>query len=165
MNIKKKLIIIGVCIVIIIAVLTANVIRRIKSVEDHKAEEEILNENIISKAEAYRLISYLEYDKAGREALTMDINYTDKDMSGWYDSYVNAVWKMGLIEDNITMSPNDGLTIGQGKALIDKLITKRPDLQGVYTGLSFDFLNADEAMLIPQFLELYKSIKIGRAHV
>lgn len=158
MNIKKKLIIMGVCMVIIIAVLIANVIRRIKSDEDHKGGEDIVNENVISRAEAYRLLSYLEYDRADREALKMEINYANKDMSGWYDSYVNAVFKMGLIEDNITISPNEGLTMGQGKALLDKLITRNPLLQGVYTSLSFDFINADEGMLIPQFLELYGAL-------
>ena len=159
MSIKKKLIIMGVCVVIIIAVLAANVIRRIKSKEeDHKAEEEIVKENVITRAEAYRLLSFLEYDKTGREALNKEIDYADKNMSGWYDSYVNAVWKMGLIEGSITVSPNEALTIGQGKALIDKLITKNPQLQGVYTALSFDFLNAEEEMLIPQFLELYKAL-------
>ena len=158
MNNKKKLIIIGVCIVIIIAVLTANVIRRIKSGEEHKVDEDIVKENVITRAEAYRLLSFLEYDKAGREAIMTGINYADKDMSGWYDSYVNAVWKMGLIEGNITVSPNEALTIGQGKALIDKLITKNPHLQGVYTELSFDFLKADEEMSIPQFLEIYKAL-------
>lgn len=158
MNIKKKLIIMGVCIVIVIAVLTANVIRRIKSGEDHKAEEATVKENVITRAEAYRLLSYLEYDKAAREGLKIDINYAHKDMSGWYDSYVNAVWKMGLIEGSITDSPKEALTIGQGKVLIDRLITKSPSLQGVYAGLSFDFLSADEEMLIPQFLELYNAL-------
>lgn len=158
MNIKRKLIIIGVCIVIIIAVLAANVIRRIKSGEDKKTDEEIVKTNVITRAEAYRLLSYLEYDKADREALKMDINYADKDMSDWYDSYVNAVWKMGLIEGSITVSPKEALTIGQGKALIDKLITKSPNLQGVYTALSYDFLKSDEEMLIAQFLELYKAL-------
>ena len=32
----------------------------------------------------------------------MEITYKDEDMSGWYDSYVNAVYKMGLIEASIT---------------------------------------------------------------
>lgn len=158
MSIKRKLIIMGVCIVIIIAVLAANIIRRFKSGEYHKVEEEIVKENVITRAEAYRLLSYLEYDRIDREALTRGINYAKEDMSGWYDSYVNAVWKMGLIESDIAISPNEGLTIGQGKALVDRLITKNPNLQGVYTGLSYDFLNSEEEMLIEQFLELYMSI-------
>ena len=100
MDIKKKLIIMGVCIVIVIAVLAANVIRRLNyKEEDSIDKEEVVKEDIMTIAEAYRLLSYLEYDKKGREALKTDINYADEDMSGWYDSYVNAVWKMGLIGD------------------------------------------------------------------
>lgn len=157
MNNKQKLIIIGVCIIIIIAVMAANVIRRIKSEDDEKPDV-IIKENVISRAEAYRLLSYLEFDRADREALQKGITYADKNMSGWYDSYVNAVWKMGLIEGNITDSPEKALTFGECKFLTDRLITKKPQLQGVYAALSFDFINADEEMLIPQFLELYKAL-------
>lgn len=157
MNIKKKLIIIGVCIVIILLVLAANIIRRIKTDDDEKPDV-ILKENVMSKAEAYRLLSYLEYDKAGRESLPMGITYASENMSDWYDSYVNAVWKMGLIDGTIYVSPDEALTKGECKALIDKLITKKPVLQGVYGALSFDFLKAEEEMLIPQFLEIYEAI-------
>lgn len=158
MNIKKKLIIIGVCFVIIIMVLTANIIRRIIADRDNKQEDNVLAENVISRAEAYRLLSYLEYDKAKRESLPMGITYADKDMSDWYDRYVNAIWRMGLIDENITVSPKEALTLGECKFLIDKLITKKPILQGVYSGISFDFLKAESEMLIPQFLELYNAI-------
>lgn len=157
MDIKKKLVIMGISVIIVLLVLTANVIRSIKS-GDHEIEEVPIMENVISKAEAYRLLSYLEYDKSGREALKMNISYANKNMSDWYDEYVNAVWEMGFIEGNINESPNEPLTLGQCKVLIDRIITKKPQLQGVYKDLSFDFLNADEEMLIPEFLELYKSL-------
>ena len=39
MNYKKKIIIIGVCIIIVIAVLVANVIRGIKSVEEDEIDD------------------------------------------------------------------------------------------------------------------------------
>lgn len=158
MNIKKKLIIIGVCIIIILAVLTANIIRRILSEKDGDEPDNVVSENVISRAEAYRLLSYLEYDKAEREALPMGITYADRKMSGWYDSYVNAVWKMGLIEENVAVSPDEALTLGECKFLIDRLITRKPVFQGVYSALSFDFLNADDEMLIPLFLELYEAL-------
>lgn len=157
MSIKRKLIIAGVCILIILGVLTANVIRRMLS-EEEISDNETLRENVISRAEAYRLLSYLEFDKAGREALSVGIKYADDDMSDWYDSYVNAAWKMGLIDENITVSPKESLTLGECKVMIDRLITGRPVLQGVYEALSFDFLKADSEMLISQFLELYNAL-------
>ena len=73
MNTKNKFIIIGICIIIVIAVLAANIIRRIKT-DEYGETEELVKEKVISKAEAYRLLSYLEYDRASREALSMEIH-------------------------------------------------------------------------------------------
>lgn len=115
-------------------------------------------ENAITKAEAFRLLSYLAYDKTEREAIPMGITYSDEKMSDWYDSYVNAAWKMGLIEGNITVAPVEALTYGECKEIIDKYIIKNPEYQTAYEGLSFDFSYADKEMLLPDFLELYQSI-------
>ena len=87
----------------------------------------------------------------------MGITYADKDWHGWYDDYVNAVWKMGLIEGSVTHSPNEAITLGQSKILIDKLITKYPNLQEYMRNYPL-ILKADEQMFISQFLELYKAL-------
>lgn len=157
MSIKNKLILIGICAVIIIVVFTVNVVKKLSD-EKEKGPEDTIVENVMTQAEAYRLLSYLEYDKAGRDAIPLGITYAKEDYSGWYNSYVNAVWKMGLIDGNVATTPDSSLTYGACKELIDKLIMKRPELQTVYTGLSFDFTKAGESMLIPQFLELYLAI-------
>lgn len=158
MSIKKKLILIGVCIVIVISIFAINVIRQIKSDKVDDGREEFVQENIISKGEAYRLLSYLKYNKNSRESLPLDIIYQEENMSGWYDSYVNAVWKMGLIDKNIRVSPKEALTYGECKVIIDKLIIEEPWLQTVYDNLSYDFINASEIMKLSDFLELYESI-------
>lgn len=158
MSIKKKLILIGVCIVIVIAIFTINVVRQIKSTSEDNDRQELVQENIISKGEAYRLLSYLKYNKNNREALPFEINYQDENMSGWYDSYVNAAWNMGLIEKNIRTSPKEALTYGECKVIIDKLIIEEPWLQTVYEELSYDFINAVEVMKLSEFLELYEAI-------
>lgn len=158
MSIKKKLILIGVCIVIVIAIFTINVVRQIKSTSEDNDRQELVQENIISKGEAYRLLSYLKYNKNNREALPFEINYQDENMSGWYDSYVNAAWNMGLIEKKIRTSPKEALTYGECKVIIDKLIIEEPWLQTVYEELSYDFINAVEVMKLSEFLELYEAI-------
>ncbi|HWT26997.1 MAG TPA: SpoIID/LytB domain-containing protein, partial [Mobilitalea sp.] len=158
MSIKRKLILIGICIAIILVVFTVNVIRQMKKSSGDVPNETVVNENVITRAEAYRLLSYLEYDKTHREAIPVGITYADQNMSDWYDTYVNAVWKMGLIEGNVTITPKGALTYGSCKELIDKLITQRPEFQNVYTNLSFNFVKADDDMLIPQFLELYGAL-------
>ncbi len=155
MGIKKKLILMGVCIVIILVILTVNIIRKMKS-EDGPEQVEV-KENVITRAEAYRLLSFLEYDRAERETLPKGITYQDPSMSGWYDSYVNAVWKMGLIGNEVKFKPTEALTYGKCKELFDKLILSKPVYQGVYAGLSFDFIKSEEDMLIKDFLELYEA--------
>lgn len=155
MSLKKKLILMGVCIVIILVILTVNIVRRMKS-EDGPDQVEV-KENVITRAEAYRLLSFLEYDRVDRESLPKGIIYQEPSMTGWYDSYVNAVWKMGLISNEVKTSPQEALTYGYCKELFDKLILADPVYQGVYSGLSFDFIKAEEDMLIKEFLELFEA--------
>ena len=81
-----------------------NVIRRLKSEEEDGPEEDTVKENVITIGEAYRLLSYLEYDKAGREALKQRLGMPIRICQTGNDSYVNAVLKMGLIEADITVS-------------------------------------------------------------
>jgi stage II sporulation protein D len=158
MSIKRKLMLIGICIGIILIVLAVNVFHKMKSDKDDNMGELTVTENVISRAEAYRLISYLEYDKVKREALSVDITYADQSMSGWYDSYVNAIWKMGLIESNVTIAPKEALTYGACKELLDKLIIKNPNFQNIYSKLTFNFMKAEEEMLLTDFLEIYEAI-------
>jgi len=157
MNLKKKLILIGICVAIILIVFIVNVMRRMK-VEPEKEPVVVVKENIITRGEAYRLLSYLDYDKASRDSLSIDFTYVNENMSDWYDTYVNAVWKMGLIENNVTITPKEALTYGSCKILIDNLILKKTEYQNVYAGLSFEFTNAEEEMPIKEFIELYEVI-------
>lgn len=158
MSNRNKLILVGICVAIIIVVFTVNVIRKMKEDSQDGPPEINTTQNVMTRAEAYRLLSYLKYDKAEREAIPVGITYADGTMSGWHDSYVNAAWKMGLIDANIEMSPKEALTYGAGKELIDKLIMLHPAYQSVYEGLSFDFLKAQENMQTPEFLELYEAL-------
>lgn len=158
MSIKRKLILIGICIIIVVAVIATNVIRRLNEDKQENQGDTIVTENVITRAEAFRLLSYLEFNKKEREALSLGITYADGNMSGWYDSYVNAVWKMGLIEGNVDIAPSEALTYGSCKELLDKLIMKKPEFQTVYTGLSFDFISADRAMSTHEFLEVYEAL-------
>ena len=156
MGLRKKLILMAVCIAIILVILTMNIIRKINS--ENGSDQVKVKENVMTMAEAYRLLSFLEYDRADRETLPKGITYQESSMSGWYDSYVNAVWKMGLIEHEVKNNPAEALTYGYCKELVDKLILLKPDYQGVYAGLSFDFMKAEEDMPIKDFLELYEAI-------
>ena len=148
----------GICIGIILVVLSVNIIRGIQYGNQGNTETKTVPENIMTRSEGFRLLSYLEYNKAEREAIPMGIQYSNNKMSGWYDTYVNAAWKMGLIDSNIKTSPAVALTYGECKSLIDNLIMKNPTYQKAYTKLSFDFARAKEDMLISDFLELYQAL-------
>lgn len=157
-GIKRKLILIGICFGVILVIFTVNVIRKIKS-DKGPLPEETEKINIITKAQAYRLFSYLEYNKEKREGLQYGISYSDSDMSGWYDTYVNAVWNMGLIDKEITEDPKKALTYGSCKELTDKLIIRNPSFQAAYDKISFDFAKADEMMRIEDFIELFEELR------
>lgn len=158
MSVKKKLILMGICLAIILVVLTVNVYKKIRKGNASESVNSVVTENVMTRAEAYRLLSYLEYDRKERKAIPTGIEYLKKNMSGWYDTYVNAVWKMGLIEGKVTVSPQKALTYGACKELIDKLIIDHPEYQTIYAKLSFDFIKAEKAMQTKDFLELYKAI-------
>ncbi len=158
MSIKGKLILIGICIVIVITIFTVNVVRRINEKNENGQENNLLQEDVITRAEAYRLLSYLEYDRYERASLPKGFTYSKEDMSGWYDTFVNAVWKMGLIDLEVTQSPADALSYGECKELIDRLIMNNPAYQAAYSGISFDFTRAANNMPVQDFLELYAAL-------
>lgn len=158
MSMKLKLIVIGICIVVVFVVGTININQKINEQKTDGHKYITVEDNVIAKAEAYRLLSYLYYDKAAREGLSFDITYSGESKSGWYDSYVNAIYHMGLIEKDITENPEDALTYGTCKTLMDNLILKEPDFQSIYKNLSFEFTNQDKKMETADFLELYQAI-------
>ncbi len=158
MSMRIKLIIIGVCIIIVFIISTININQKINEQKTEGHNVITVEDNIITKAEAFRLLSYLYYDKAAREALTFDITYEDDQMSGWYDAYVNAVYHMGLIDKDITENPGEALTYGKCKALMDNLILKETGFGSIYQGLTFEFTNQDKDMATEDFLEIYQAI-------
>ncbi len=158
MSVKRKLILMGICVGIIIIVFTVNIIRGMKEEKQEEPEHTVVENNGITYAEAYRLLSFLEYNKIQRDSLTMGITYDRQEMSGWYDPYVNAVWKMGLIESTISVAPTQALTYSACKSMMDRLILKDPKYQSAYSGIAFDFTKGDQPMLLPEFLELYEVI-------
>ncbi len=158
MSMKIKLIVIGICIVVVFVVGTININQKINEQKTEGHKYITIEDNVITKAEAYRLLSYLYYDKVARDSLSFDITYSGESQSGWYDSYINAIYHMGLIEKDITENPEDALTYGTCKTLMDNLILKEPDFQSIYKNLSFEFTNQDKKMETADFLEIYQAI-------
>ena len=77
------MILIGICLVVILVIFTVNIIRRSVGTMFTSDTSEGKSNN---RAEAYRLLSYLEYDKSvGKESFG---SFMLIQMSDWYDSYV-----------------------------------------------------------------------------
>ncbi len=158
MSIKRKLVLMGICIGIVLCVLTINIIREVQIDNNGGSVVKSVPENIITRAEAYRLLSYLDYNQVEREAIPMGIDYSSNKMSGWYDTYINAVWKMGLIGKEVKKNPSAALTYGECKDMIDKLIMTDPSYQTAYKKITFDFTSAKKDMQVSDFLELYQGL-------
>ncbi len=158
MSLKRKIVLMGICIGIVLIVLTVNIIRAVQNGNPSSPDKEKVPEHIITNAEAFRLFSYLSYNKAERDAIPMGIEYEDEKMSGWYDSYINAACKMGLIDNRVKLNPEVALTYGECKNYVDKLIYSNSDYQEAYNKITFDFTKAKEDMLVADFLELYQAL-------
>ena len=158
MNIKRKLILLGVCAVIIIAVFIANVIRKMNDYQKNEPSQPIVAEDIIIQAEAYRLLSYLEYNRSERESLPIEISYIQEKSPDGYNTFVNAAWEMGILESKEISDPMQALTYGECKSMIDRLIIRKAEFQSAYTDLGFDFSKAGEGMQIVDFIELYQKL-------
>lgn len=148
----------GVCCLIIVIIFVVNIIRQVNSGSKDGMAEIKIEENEVNRAEAYRLLSYFQYDKGQREALTKGILYEKETMSGWYDTFVNAAWKMGLIDQKVEILPTNPLTYGHCKELIDQLILDHTELQTVYDDISFDFQKSEDNMKLDEFIELYMTL-------
>lgn len=158
MSIKRKLILMGICVGIVLIVLSVNIIHEIQNGNQEGSEANEVSDNVMTRAEAFRLFSYLEYNKTEREALPFEIKYENEKMSGWYDTFANAACNMGLIGSNIKQNPTEKLTYGECKIMVDKLILANPTYQKAYENLTFDFTKAEEDMLTADFLELYQGL-------
>ncbi|MGB4658621.1 MAG: SpoIID/LytB domain-containing protein [Mobilitalea sp.] len=158
MSTKKKQLLMGICVVIIITVFSVNGLHKINIEKQSITGNDNSVERKVTVAEAYRMFSYFDYNQSEREALPMEISYSSVTMSDWYDTYVNAVYHMGLINKKVEVSPKEVLTYTVGKTLIDKMILLHPKLKGVYNKLSFQLKPSEADLPENEFLELYDEI-------
>jgi len=157
MSIKKKQLLMGICVAIILTVFSVNGLQK-KNVQQTVIKDVSPVEHTITRAEAYRIFSYFDYNQSEREALPIKITYSTDSMSDWYDTYVNAVYHMGLINKKIEVSPKEALTYTAAKDLLDKVILSHPELEVVYEELSFQLKQSEADIPQEKFLELYEKI-------
>lgn len=120
---KKKITLIAICVIIIIAIFVRNIMIEVNGNKKDNEVLDILNkEEVITRAQVAKMLSYLMYTKEECKALTRVISYSDTDPSLWYDKYVNAIYTFGLLEEEKEYRPLDYLTYGECKDILSKIV-------------------------------------------
>lgn len=119
----KKICLIGICIIIIIIIFFRNIIGGVGREPGENTEPSTKEQQGISREEAFRLFSFLLYDKAEREGLEWKLENETKEE---YPSleYVNALATAGIYEWKETENPEDLsnlLTCGEFRDLLVNL--------------------------------------------
>ena len=80
----------------------------------------------VSRALVAKMLSLTLMDKAGIDGLEREIEFTDVQASAWYDRYVNACVRLGLMAGANTAGaflPENPLTLAQAQILLGRLNT------------------------------------------
>jgi len=122
---KRKVIMIIICLVLLIGIFARNVYLKINEKAEGSTaviKKELLRDGeMITRADAFYMLSYLFYNDEERSSLERVIEYEDTKEELWYDEYINAISTVRLIDmDNEIkkIRPNDYLSLSEFVALL-----------------------------------------------
>lgn len=118
---KRKLVLIILCIIIICGIFLRNGNSNKEDTNSGNEQVQNLLEETITRAQVAKMISFAAYTREECEQLVRVITYKDTDVDKWYDKYINAVTVLELMEEDKNFRPNDALTYGEVKQLLEKL--------------------------------------------
>lgn len=118
---KRKLVLIILCIIIICGIFLRN--GNSNKEDTNIGNDQVQNplEETITRAQVAKMISFAAYTREECEQLVRIITYKDTDVDKWYDKYINAVTVLELLEEDKNFRPNDALTYGEAKQILEKL--------------------------------------------
>lgn len=118
---KRKLVLIILCIIIICGIFLRN--GNSNKEDTNSGNDQVQNplEETITRAQVAKMISFAAYTREECEQLVRVITYKDTDVDKWYDKYINAVTVLELMEEDKNFRPNDALTYGEVKQILEKL--------------------------------------------
>lgn len=160
-NIKFKVVLILVCIGIFFIIFARNVNHRITSGNNITDDSKVETDNgDITRAEATKMLSLLEYSKEEVTQLTRTIPYVDSDSNEWYDKYMNASYTLGLFEgeeevESTKFHPKDKLTYGACGVVFHNIIQKKQVDISKDLSFSFEEKDAKKAVSEKDWLEIY----------
>lgn len=119
---KRKIVLIILCIIIICGIFLRNG-NLSKEDTNNSGNNQVQNplEETITRAQVAKMISFAAYTREECEQLVRVITYKDTDVDKWYDKYINAVTVLELMEEDKNFRPNDALTYGEAKQILEKL--------------------------------------------
>ena len=127
-NNRVKLILIGICMVIMISVFIINVSERIHSSSESMMETVVKEpqEAGITRSYAAKMISLLQYSDDDLNQLEKLISYPDIKEDAWYYRYINGLSGMDLenlfVQSNEDFEPEKKVTYGEVKSLLTKVV-------------------------------------------
>lgn len=174
MSMRKKIVLIIICLIIITGIFVRNVSIRLKNDENKNQEQEyeVVDEEHVTRAQTAKMLSSLFYTEKESSNLSHLITYEDIELDAWYDQYVNAIETIGLINEKEVESnkfrPSDTLTYEETSDIIDKFVllynknVKNGNLTNdLITNGTKDFAikkEKDEPILSSEWLIIYENI-------
>lgn len=150
---KRKIVLIILCIIIISCIFLRNVGSKDSNNGSNDQGQSLLEETI-TRAQVAKMISYAAYTREECEQLDRVITYKDTDKDKWFDKYINAVTELQLMKEDKKFRPNDALTYGEAKKILENL--QLTDYKRLRFELTDDIL--DNKINLKNWLSVYEYI-------
>ena len=169
---KKKIALLSVCIILLLSIFIRNIMIKSNQGKTVSTEPEgtISGEQTlqgISRAEAFRLVSYLYYTDEDRENLLTDVTFQDVSQEDWYYEYILSFYNAGFenqadsVNGKFYMRPMQELNQYEGNLLFTQIADSfGMDLKEIYqvSGLDLATGTTTDSIDRAQFLSLYETV-------
>lgn len=166
---KRKVGMIIICFAILIGIFARNVYLKINEKNKDKEgsgqiiKEELLRDGeMMTRADAFYMFSYLFYNDQERSSLERVITYEDTKQEQWYDEFINAVHTASLIgnkEELTKIRPNDYISLSE----LIEVLYKYSELVQVDSNVImmklesiFNNIQKDSYILVSEFYNVYE---------
>ena len=169
---KKKIALLSVCIILLLSIFIRNIMIKSNQGKTVSAEPEGTTSGEqtvqgISRAEAFRLVSYLYYTDEDREKHLSDVTFQDVSQEDWYYESILSLYNAGFenqadsANGKFYMRPTEQLNQYEGNLLFTQIAdTFGMDLKEIYQMSGLDLATGTTAESIDrsQFLSLYETV-------
>lgn len=167
---KKKIILLVLCIVVLLGIYIQRITSQPNSTEIPASEtiesSEIKKEIAIPRAEAFRLVSYLYYTDKERSKLETKLGFKDVSTSDWFYEYMIAMYEAGFhnqvdqVNEKCYIRPLQGMNAHEGEMLFRQIASSlQLDLSMLYQSSGVNLTQGTtEPVTRSEFLSLYEAV-------